>query len=57
MDKERLMRYIEDKGNARKEAMYRITQLQTNDWHNTSDQKKKMVEEVNRLRQEQQEWL
>ena len=57
MDRERLMRYIEDKGNARKEAMYRITQLQTNDWHNTSDQKKKMVEEVNRLRQEQQEWL
>jgi hypothetical protein len=37
--------------------MYQITKLQTNDWHNTSDQKKKMVEQVNRLRQEQQEWL
>ena len=57
MDKSSLLTYIEQKGNSRKGAMYQITKLQTNDWHNTSDQKKKMVEQVNRLRQEQQEWL
>ena len=57
MDKGQLLTYIEDKGNSRKGAMHKITQLQTNDWHDTADQKKKMVEQVNRLRQEQQEWL
>ena len=44
MDKGQLLTYIEDKGNSRKGAMHKITQLQTNDWHNTADQKKKMVE-------------
>lgn len=56
MSKEQLMEYIEQKGNERKMAMYKITQLQTNDWHHTSSQKRKMSEQVERLRQEQREW-
>ena len=50
MDRETLLRYIESKGNMRKGEMYKVTVLQTNDWHNTSEYKKKMVEEANRLR-------
>lgn len=56
MDKNQLLTYIEQKGNSRKSAMHKITQLQTNDCHNTSDQRRKMVEQVNRLRNEQQAW-
>ena len=56
MDRQRLMAYIEDKGNARKQAMHKVTQLQTDDWHNTNAAKRKMVEQVNRLKAEQQQW-
>lgn len=56
MNKQQLLAYIQDKGNARKNAMHQITKLQTNDWHSTSNSKKSMVNEVNRLRQENREW-
>ena len=57
MGKDQLMQLIEAKGNERKKAMLHVTQMQTKDWYNTSELKKKMLEEMNRLRSEQQQWL
>lgn len=56
MNKQQLLEYIQNKGNARKSAMHQITKLQTNDWHATSNSKKQMINEANRIRNEQREW-
>lgn len=50
MDKARLMTYIQEKGNSRKDALHKVTKLQTNDWHNTNAAKRRMVEQVENLR-------
>ena len=56
MDKQQLEQYIEDKGNARKEAMYNITVIQTRDYRSTHDSHNQMKAQVDRLEQEEREY-